>query len=62
MTARLGNVLFWASIGVAAFSLYDVYGPDGELNPREDLTGFVVAAVIVLIGWAFRYILARRST
>jgi hypothetical protein len=42
--------------------LYGVYGPDGEINLREDLIGFVVAAVIVLIGWWLRYILAGRST
>jgi hypothetical protein len=62
MAGRLGNVLFWASIGIAAFCLYGVYGPDGGINPREDLIGFVVAAVIVLIGWSLRYILAGRST
>ena len=62
MAGRLGNVLFWASIGIAAFWLYGVYGPDGGINPREDLIGFVVAAVIVLIGWSLRYILAGRST
>jgi hypothetical protein len=62
MAGRLGNVLFWASIGVAAYLLYAVYGPDGEINPREDLIGFVVAAVIIFIGWSLRYILAGRST
>jgi len=62
MAGRLGNVLFWASLGVAAYWLYGVYGPDGELNPREDLTGFVVAGVIAFIGWSLRYILAGRST
>jgi hypothetical protein len=62
MAARLGNVLFWASIGVATLWLYSVYGPDGGINLREDLIGFVVAAVIVLIGWWLRYILAGRST
>jgi len=61
MAARLGNVLFWASLGVAAFWLYSAYGPDGELNPREDLIGYGVAAVIVFIGWSLRYILAGRS-
>ena len=62
MAGRWGNVLFWASIGIAAFWLYGVYGSDGGINPREDLIGFVVAAVIVLIGWSLRYILAGRST
>ena len=62
MAERLGNILFWASIGVAAFSLYAVYGPDDGINLREDLIVFVVAAVIFHIGWWLRYILAGRST
>ena len=32
MAGRLGNVLFWASIGIAAFWLYGVYGPDGGIK------------------------------
>jgi hypothetical protein len=53
MTARLGNVLFWASILLAALWLYAMYGPGGVPN-KSDMSPLAMGAVIVLIGWALR--------
>jgi len=60
MAGRLGNVLFWASIGLAAYLLYDVFGKGEAPADVGYVYGF--AAVIVLIGLALRYILAGRKS
>jgi hypothetical protein len=60
MVARLGEVLFWACISLAGLWLYAVYGPGR--GPKVDITGYAIAAGLVLIGWAFRYILAGRKS
>jgi hypothetical protein len=60
MAARLGEVLFWACIILAGLWLYAVYGPGA--GPKVDITGYAIAASLVLIGWALRYILAGRKS
>jgi hypothetical protein len=60
MVARLGEVLFWACISLAGLWLYAVYGPGR--GPKVDITGYAIAAGLVLIGWALRYILAGRKS
>lgn len=56
MAERLGNVLFWASILIAG-------GWVSMTLPFGTNMGFAVipAAIIVLIGWALRYILGGRK-
>ena len=56
MAARLGAVLFWASILIAG--AYVWVAVDGKLEP---LWTAIPAAIVVLIGWAFRYILAGKK-
>ena len=60
MAARPGEVLFWACIILAGLCLYAMYGPGGE--PKVGITGYAIAAGLVLIGWALRYILAGRKS
>jgi hypothetical protein len=60
MAARLGEVLFWASLILAALWFYFILGPGGA--PKGDVTVYLTGAVIVAIGWALRYILADRKS
>ena len=60
MAARSGEVLFWTCIILAGLCLYAVYGPGG--GPKVGITGYAIAAGLVLIGWALRYILAGRKS
>jgi hypothetical protein len=60
MAARLGEILFWACIILSGLWLYAVYGPGG--GPKVDITGYAIAAGLVLIGWGLRYILASRKS
>jgi hypothetical protein len=60
MAARLGNVLFWASILIAGVWLWFA-AEIGLLKNPSDGQSLVVsyggAGIVVLIGWALRYIL-----
>jgi hypothetical protein len=60
MAARLGNVLFWASVLFAALWFFAMLGPGG-VSKGEEMQVYVGGAIIVLIGWALRYILAGRK-
>ena len=60
MVERLGEVLFWVCISLAGLWLYAVYGPGR--GPKVDITGYAIAAGLVLIGWALRYIPAGRKS
>jgi hypothetical protein len=58
MAARLGNVLYWASLLIAGAWLWFA----AEIGLLKDPSGgklfaFGAAGVVVLIGWALRYIL-----
>jgi len=55
MAARLGEVLFWAGIILAALWLYLAFNA-GE--PKDDFTLYFVPLVIVFVGWVLRYFLA----
>jgi hypothetical protein len=59
MTARLGEVLFWASVILAGLFFYVVFGEWGA--PKDEPTFYIAGGIIVLIGWALRYILAGRK-
>ena len=52
MTAHLGNALFWASVVIAVGFVF----LDGQLEKIG--LSYVVAGIIVAIGFALRYILA----
>ena len=64
MAARLGDVLYWAAIALALIPLgLAVYIFTHEGQPGDVATGWVlviIAAVILVIGRACRYVLAGR--
>jgi hypothetical protein len=71
MLARLGNVLFWASIAFAVYWLIMVFGISfapynrGALEQRG-ISFVLIAAAFpalgsVVIGWSLRYILAGKN-
>jgi membrane-bound acyltransferase YfiQ involved in biofilm formation len=55
MAARLGEVLFWAGVILAALWFYRAFNA-GE--PQDDVTLYVVPLFIVFAGWALRFFLA----
>jgi hypothetical protein len=64
MLERLGNVLFWLGLIIAAgWLILSYFGLSTRPNPTSfDLGDFLTVAVIpalsISIGWALRYILA----
>jgi len=66
MLARLGNVLFWTGIIIAAAwvsFIWSVFGEDGLWAFGADTPGkqaavyIIPAAIAVSIGWTLKYIL-----
>jgi hypothetical protein len=55
MAARLGEVLFWAGIILAALWLYLAFNAE---EPQGDVTLYVMPLIIVFVGWVLRYFLA----
>ena len=60
MATRLGDVLLWASIVIAGLFFYVVFGEWGA--PKDDPTFYIMGGIVVLVGWALRYILAGRKS
>jgi hypothetical protein len=62
MASRLGDVLFWLGIIIAAGWLVLSYfafstRTGGEFGTAEALTVFTIPAISLAVGWALRYIL-----
>jgi hypothetical protein len=53
MAVRLGNVLFWASILIAA----SVFLVGRGITPDDMSLAYGIAVVALLIGWACKYVL-----
>jgi hypothetical protein len=65
MTARLGEVLYWVSVILAGLVLYGVYTAvkaGGSPTDENAIAFYIIAAPIVAIGWALRYILSGRRS
>jgi uncharacterized membrane protein YedE/YeeE len=58
MAARLGNVLFWASLIIGALAGWGSLYVDAQARPV--VLGF--GAAVILIGWALRYVLTGYKT
>ena len=62
MASRLGDVLFWLGIIIAAgWLVLSYFGfstrTGGEFGTAEMLTVFTIPAISLAVGWALRYIL-----
>jgi hypothetical protein len=63
MAVRLGNVIYWASCGLAGLALIIILGigiQEPRLGPGPFIAAPVIAFAIWLVGRAFRYVLAGR--
>jgi hypothetical protein len=60
MLARLGNVLFWIGVIIAAgwlFIGYSEYSTGHHFESADFATLAIVPAISLSVGWALRYIL-----